>query len=238
MTARSVVLSLLLGASDDGLPVRDIVALGREFDIAPTSLRVALSRLVAAGELRARDATYRLSDRHRQRRLAQEADLAPTTLPYDGSWTQLVVTSSGREPAERSGLRRAMRERRLAELTGGVWMRPANLAVETPATSAEVVRLVVRPDDDVALATRLWDLDGWAREAERLLAAAALPASLRDRFVANAAIVRHLRTDPLLPPGLRPAGWPAGPLHDVYESFRAELTALHQHPTALEENSA
>lgn len=238
MTARSVVLSLLLGASDDGLPVRDIVALGQEFGLAPTSLRVALSRLVATGELHTRDATYRLSDRHRRRRLAQEAALAPTTLPYDGSWTQLVVTSTGREPAERSDLRHALRERRLAELTVGVWLRPANLAVEPPTTSAELVRLVARPDDDVALAAGLWDLEGWASEAERLLAAAAPPASLRDRFVANAAIVRHLRTDPVLPPELRPARWPAGALLDVYESFRAELSALHQHPTTRQEESA
>lgn len=229
MTARSVVLSLLLGAPERGLAARDVVAMGREFGLVDTTVRAALSRMVATGDLVTRDSVYRLAARHLRRQEAQEAALHPDLRPWDGTWTVLVVTGTGRDAAARADLRRAMAERRMAELREGVWTRPDNVAHTGPidAPDADVVRMRSRPDDDTALVARLWDTASWVTRAHALLAAAGPAGSLRDRFVTNAAIVRHLRADPWLPPELLPADWPADELRSTYEGFRTELRALH-----------
>jgi phenylacetic acid degradation operon negative regulatory protein len=224
LTTRSVVLSLLLGAHPGRLPARDLVAMGEEFGVAPATMRVTLSRLVAAGDLVNDGSVYALSERHLRRQAEQDEALAPHVGPYDGSWTVLVVTATGRDAASRAGLRSELRRRRLAELREGVWMRPAN--VSAPVEDDGLVSLRSYPEDDRALAARLWDLDDWVATADELLEAADPTGSLRDRFVANAAIVRHQRADPLLPPELRPARWPADDLRSVYDDFRTELTAL------------
>jgi phenylacetic acid degradation operon negative regulatory protein len=43
------------------------------------------------------------------------------------------------------------------------------------------------------------------------------------RFVVAAAMVRHLLTDPVLPPELLPAEWPGAALRSAYHDFAAEL---------------
>ena len=47
------------------------------------------------------------------------------------------------------------------------------------------------------------------------------------RFAAATALVRHLRTDPILPPALQPADWPADALRSAYDRYRSQLHALH-----------
>lgn len=223
MPTRSVVLSLLLGAHPGRLPARDLVTMGEAFGVAPATTRVALSRMVASGDLVNDGAIYALSERHLQRQVAQDEALAPDVQPYDGSWALLVVTATGRDAASRAGLRAAMQRGRMAELREGVWTRPANVA--TPDVDG-LVRFRSYPDDDRGLADELWDVDAWVSTAGALLRSADPRLPLRDRFVANAAIVRHLRADPLLPPELRPARWPAAELLSTYDDFRSELTAL------------
>ncbi|MBN7571299.1 PaaX domain-containing protein, C- domain protein, partial [Mycobacteroides abscessus subsp. abscessus] len=58
MTARSVILSLLLGAHPAELSVREIRALTTLFGISDTTVRVALTRMVAAGDLVRTEAGY------------------------------------------------------------------------------------------------------------------------------------------------------------------------------------
>ena len=72
LTARSVVLSLLLGTHPPRLPVRDILDAGELFGISPATMRVALTRLVQAGDLVADQAVYALSPRHLERHRLQE----------------------------------------------------------------------------------------------------------------------------------------------------------------------
>lgn len=230
LTARSVVLSLLLGIRPARLPVRDLVAFGEEFGIAPATMRVALSRMVASGDLTNDDATYTLAPRHLERQAAQEADLDPVVLPHDGSWDVVVITATGRDAATRAGTRAAMRTRHLAELREGVWTRPANLALTLPDDPG-LEHFTARHRDERALSARLWDLDGWVEQADALVAASRSDAPLRDRFVVAAAIVRHLRADPQLPEGLRPARWPADDLRTAYDHFRTELSHLRTEET-------
>ena len=65
------------GAHPPRLPVRDIVGAGEQFGIAPATMRVALTRLVRAGDLVAEQAVYSLSDRHLERHRLQELELDP-----------------------------------------------------------------------------------------------------------------------------------------------------------------
>ena len=59
--------------------------------------------------------------------------------------------------------------------------------------------------------------------ADRLLDEMATATDIPGRFVAAAAMVRHLLTDPVLPDELLPADWPGNELRDSYFDFAEEL---------------
>ncbi|GAA2199518.1 PaaX family transcriptional regulator C-terminal domain-containing protein [Streptomyces bangladeshensis] len=227
LSARSVVLSLLLGAHPPELPVKDLVRLVEPFGIGGSTLRAALSRMVAAGDLRRTDAVYRLSDRLLARQCRQDEAVHPRTRAWDGGWEMLVITATGRGPAERAELRTRLTALRLAELREGVWLRPANLDRPLPAGLHQVaLTYTARPDEPPrALAARLWPLAEWAATARSLLARATRADHPADRFTAYAAAVRHLLTDPVLPSELLPADWPGETLRTAYADYRQELGA-------------
>ncbi|MFI2204885.1 PaaX family transcriptional regulator C-terminal domain-containing protein [Streptomyces sp. NPDC020192] len=227
LSARSVVLSLLLGAHPPQLPVKDLVRLVEPFGVGGSTLRAALSRMVAAGDLRRTDAVYRLSDRLLARQRRQDEALRPGTRAWDGDWEMVVITATGRGPAERAELRARLTALRLAELREGVWLRPANLDRPLPPDLRHVALTgTVRPDEPARdLAARLWPLDAWAATARALLTHTAADRAPADRFTAYTAAVRHLLTDPVLPPELLPAHWPAEPLRTAYAAYQRELTA-------------
>jgi phenylacetic acid degradation operon negative regulatory protein len=225
LTARSVVLSLLLGAHPPRLPVRDILGAGERFGIAPATMRVALTRLVQAGDLVAEQAVYALSERHLERHRLQELELDPVRRSWDGAWETVVVTAGGRDAAARADLRRRLTARRLVLLREGVWMRPDNLPRDDTAET-DTLRLLSHPDDPAELTSRLWDLGRWADTGLSLLDATSNGATFADRFTAAAALVRHLRTDPALPDALLPDDWPGDALRRGYEDFRTEIKRL------------
>ncbi|MFE7276592.1 PaaX family transcriptional regulator C-terminal domain-containing protein [Streptomyces sp. NPDC057623] len=225
LSARSVVLSLLLGLHPPELPVRDLVRSVEPFGIAGSTLRAALSRMVTAGDLRRADSVYRLSDRLLERQLRQDDAVHPETRPWRGDWEMVVITATGRGPAERAELRTELTRLRLAELREGVWLRPANLLRALPDDLGQVAeRCTARPDRAAPeLSANLWPLDAWAGTGRALLARVAHARRPSDRFTAFAAVVRHLLADPVLPPELLPADWPGARLRDVYADYRREL---------------
>ncbi|WP_369387622.1 PaaX family transcriptional regulator C-terminal domain-containing protein [Streptomyces sp. CG1] len=227
LSARSVVLSLLLGAHPAELPVKDLVRLVEPFGVGGSTLRAALSRMVTAGDLRRTDAVYRLSDRLLARQRRQDEALRPGTRAWGGGWEMVVITATGRGPAERAELRARLTALRLAELREGVWLRPANLDRALPDTLNSVaLTCSARPDEPPHdLVVRLWSLDAWAATARTLLAHTAAARTPADRLTAYAAAVRHLLTDPVLPPELLPAGWPGEALRTEYAGFQRELAA-------------
>ncbi|MFG2222907.1 PaaX family transcriptional regulator C-terminal domain-containing protein [Streptomyces sp. NPDC048644] len=228
LTARSIVLSTLLGHHPPQLPARVLVRVGELFGIAEGTVRVALSRMVAAGDLRHGDDGYGLTARLLERQARQDESRTPRTLPWDGGWEIAVVTAERRPAADRTALRQAMAGLRLAELREGSWLRPANLERTRPQAAAEQCTwLSGTPDEDpAALAARLWDLDGWAARAEALAAALDRAAGPAERFTVAAAALRHLLADPLLPEPLLPGGWPGAALRRRYDAFEAELREL------------
>ncbi|MCF6522859.1 PaaX family transcriptional regulator C-terminal domain-containing protein [Streptomyces sp. JJ36] len=228
LTARSIVLSTLLGHHPPRLPARALVRVGALFSVAEGTIRVALSRMVAAGELEQRDGTYALTARLLERQARQDDSRAPHTRPWHGDWEVAVVTADRRSAAERAALRQTMTGLRLAELREGVWLRPANLdrplsaGVRTQCT----VLTAVPEEAPEELATRLWDLPGWARSARELAEALDRAREPAERFTVAAAILRHLLADPVLPPELLPPGWPGARLRACYAEFARELADL------------
>ncbi|MES9525884.1 PaaX family transcriptional regulator C-terminal domain-containing protein [Streptomyces capoamus] len=225
LSARSVVLSLLLGAHPPELPVKDLVRLVEPFGVGGSTLRAALSRMVAAGDLRRADGVYRLSDRLLARQRRQDEAVRPRTRAWDGNWEMVVITATGRGPAERADLRNRLTALRLAELREGVWLRPANLDRALPAGLHRVaLTYTARPDEPPReLAARLWPLADWAAVAHALLDRAARAERPAERFTAYAAAVRHLLADPVLPSALLPADWPGEGLRRAYAGYRREV---------------
>ncbi|MFC5721490.1 PaaX family transcriptional regulator C-terminal domain-containing protein [Streptomyces gamaensis] len=229
LTARSVVLSTLLGHHPPELPARALVRVGELFGIAEGTVRTALTRMVAAGDLRAHSGTYRLTGRLVARQARQDDSRAPRTRPWQGDWEIALVTAERRTPADRAALRTAMAALRLAEAREGCWLRPANLVRDRPpVVTGQCAWLTGTPEDDpAALAAALWDLDGWARRARALAAALdRRPGGLAERFTVSAAVLRHLLADPVLPAPLLPADWPGERLRGRYETFDRDFRAL------------
>ena len=79
MTARSVVLSVLLGAHPAWATAAELIGLTTDFGIKETTLRVALTRMVGAGDLVRSADGYRLSDRLLARQRRQDDALWPRT---------------------------------------------------------------------------------------------------------------------------------------------------------------
>jgi phenylacetic acid degradation operon negative regulatory protein len=224
--------SALLGMDPPELPVSQLVRLTGLFGISENRARVALSRMLAAGEATSDGAgRYRLAGHLAARQTRQSASRAGITTDYDGSWWLAVVTTTGSIAEVRSARRRELSFARLAELREGVWMRPANVGVSLPESLDEDVELMrAVPHDADDLAGRLWDLAGWSMHARELLAALHAiapegPEALAPGFELSAAVLRHLQADPLLPVQLQPANWPGPGLRETYDGWDARYRA-------------
>ncbi|MDP9867225.1 MULTISPECIES: PaaX family transcriptional regulator C-terminal domain-containing protein [Streptosporangium] len=228
MTARSVILSTLLGTHPPRLRAGHLVRVGALFGIPEGTVRVALSRMVAAGDVAQREGHYELSERLRLRQARQDESRSPGTRRWDGGWEVAIVTAERRPAAERAALREAMAALRLAEIREGVWMRPDNLRrARPPVVAGQCAFLRAVPEEDpAALAGSLWDLPGWARHARALQGAFDAATTVADRFALAAAALRHLLADPLLPAGLLPGDWPGDGLRHRYDLFETEFGSL------------
>jgi phenylacetic acid degradation operon negative regulatory protein len=224
MTARSVVLSVLLGAHPAWATVSELISLTADFGIKETTLRVALTRMVGAGDLIRSADGYRLSDRLLARQSRQDEAMRPRTRAWRGYWHVVIVTSVGTDARTRAAQRASMYRKRFGELREGVWMRPDNLDLDLEPDVADRVRVLKAHDDaPEQLAVQLWDLPAWAQDGHRLLDEMAEASDIPGRFVVAAAIVRHLLTDPMLPAELLPDDWPGARLRSVYHDFATDL---------------
>lgn len=224
MTARSVVLSVLLGAHPAWATASELIRLTADFDIKEPTVRVALTRMVSAGDLVRSADGYRLSDRLLGRQRRQDDAFNPRVRKWDGSWNTLVITSVGSGARTRAALRTTLQHNRFGELREGVWLRPDNLDAVLPAEVLQRGReLHTRDDDPADLAARLWDLSGWARAGHELLDEMNSAADIPEQFVTAAAMVRLLLTDPVLPSELLPDDWPGATLRQAYNQFAAKL---------------
>ncbi|TYL55391.1 PaaX domain-containing protein, C- domain protein [Nocardioides sp. BGMRC 2183] len=230
LPARSVVLSLMLGSHPDRWTPAQLAAAGAHFDVAASTLRTALTRAVAAGDLDRIDGDYVLGERLARRQRHQDEAVEDAATEWDGAWEMAVVVVTGRSGADRAALRESLTDHRLAELREGVWARPANLRRRAEYAAHPVLATFrATPDTDPQeLAATLWDLPAWAATGRQLLETLTVPAEPPMRLAVAAAVVRHLATDPLLPASLLPADWPGAELRSAYADYVAGLQATLQ----------
>jgi len=229
------VLSVLLGAHPAWATAAELIRLTADFGIREPTLRVALTRMVGAGDLVRSADGYRLSDRLLARQRRQDDALDPKVRAWDGTWSTLVITSVGTDAKTRATLRTTLQAKRFGELREGVWMRPANLDLQlTDDLRGRVRVLQARDDDPAGLVDALWDLPTWVGAGRRLLDDLSGASDVPARFVAAAATVRHLLADPVLPGELLPDDWPGAALRQAYHDFAAELVARRDDATLME----
>jgi phenylacetic acid degradation operon negative regulatory protein len=230
LDARSLALSTLLGTHPPALPGNRLVALAELFGIAGGTMRTALSRLVAAGDLTVDDGRYRLVGRLLERQQAQDEGRRTPSEHWDGTWLTAIALDERRPLDERRRTRQVLVDHRFGELRPDTWLRPANLPAPDLDGGWAVISGTASVDDG-ELAHRLWDLPAIAAVAsvlvEQLDAASAElgddPAAIPPAFRASAAVVRFLRTEPMLPSALVPAGWPVDALRERYDLVEADL---------------
>lgn len=237
LTARSVLASALLGLEPPEMTVAQLIAMTSLFDINANRSRVALSRMVSAGEVSTDgNGRYRLEGDLLARQARQRLSRRGPTRVWRGRWIIVIATETLGGAAARTERRRAFERARLGELREGAWMRPDNIDVVVDnSASGEVERLIGQPIADAeALAARLWDVAGWSRGAARLMGRLDVTepdgeSALASGFVLSASILRHLQADPMLPPPLLPTNWIGAELRATYDGwdrrYRAHLTA-------------
>jgi phenylacetic acid degradation operon negative regulatory protein len=235
LDARSLALSALLGSHPPMLPARALVALAELFGIAGGTMRTALSRMVAAGELAADGGRYRLAGRLLDRQHAQDIGRRRPQRRWNGDWHTVIAAADQRQLADRRRFRASMANHRFGELRPDIWMRPANLDPPSPTPDVIVITGTLAGADPIELRDRLWDIATMRRRGAVLSATVdrlraetdwSDPASIPEVFVTSAAVVRYLRDEPLLPPGLSPPDWPADELRPAYDALEQQLQAL------------
>lgn len=236
LSARSVMASLLLGMHPPRMRGALLVRWCSQLAISEGTARVALSRMVARGELRATDGVYELAGALRDRQATQEWSLHPELRPWRDDWRLAEVNGAARAAAARQRLRDAMRRLRMAELREGVWVRPDNLPPEAASAEARAIADAqcrwwrARPDgDSVGLARELFGTGAWAARGREVTARLARSTArllrgdedaIAEAFVVGAASLAHVRADPLLPRELLPARWPGDRLRAAYDEYR------------------
>ncbi|MGV8873853.1 MAG: PaaX family transcriptional regulator C-terminal domain-containing protein [Rhodococcus sp. (in: high G+C Gram-positive bacteria)] len=228
LTARSAILSALLGAHPAEASAAGILTLATKLGLRQSAVRVALTRLVAAGDLDRSEGMYRLSARLISRQRRQDFALQHEASTWDGSWRLAIVTTGAEDSTDRAALRTALRAAKFGEVREGVWGRPNNIPTTVRADASERLSLFIAvPEGNSAqLVEHAFAPQDWALVAEELTRMMREASALVERFEIAAAIVRHILDDPLLPLDVLPADWPGDGIRETYESFRAELTAL------------
>ena len=127
--ARSLVLSVLLGLPEPRLAASAPGRLAELFGIAPGTMRTAISRMLAAGELAGVDGSYELRGPLIERKAAQDVGRRPAGDAWDGTWWFVTVVTPSRQLADRRRFRTAM-----ANATGSSPVRgPRTTIVPGPA---------------------------------------------------------------------------------------------------------
>jgi phenylacetic acid degradation operon negative regulatory protein len=228
LSARSVVLSTLLGSHPPRLPGPALIAVGALFELGPGTMRTAVSRMVADGELVAVgggqfELGTGLLDRQQRLDVGREGHHDEWT----GEWWTAIVLAERRGLAERRAFRAEMAKRLMGELRPDVWLRPANVARPVVRGEVLVVRGVI-DREPIELANALWDLDELSATARLLSAeadavtidlAADDGAVLPRSFIVSVAIARFLAVEPRLPSEIVGVDWAVEQLRSQYRDL-------------------
>jgi len=242
MQPKSLILDILSATDPTPIPQGVFLQAARVFRLKENTVRVALNRLAARGQLESRGAgprrRYALSPRSR---ILNAHILAAQTLrprPWNGDWIAVIAWAPGVGRRERDRLRQALRVLKLANLQPGVWVRPDNLDLSLEAVLREYgleeeVLWTCGPlhhgRKDAALVRDLFELDRAARAIDR--ACRDLQTSVRrldtltreralvETFTVGGRAIKTLFDDPLLPAELLPADWRGDDLRDRFARY-------------------
>ncbi len=103
LTARSVVLSVLLGAHPAWATAAELLRLTADFGLRESTVRVALTRLVGSGDLVRSADGYRLSDRLMARQCRQDEAMRPPHQAVARHLDHLGDHHGGRRPPDPRG---------------------------------------------------------------------------------------------------------------------------------------
>lgn len=240
LTARSVIASTLLGVDPPRLPTLALVRSGELFGLTEGATRTALSRMAAAGEIEPDGAHYRLSGRLLERFHRQQSARTATGSEGDwgGDWILLAIRAERRSARERATFRDAALALHLVEMREGLWARPDNVDLAADADAYGSVSAPgtwirgARPDDVDAFVAP-FQVEAWAATARDLLEEMAeLQPALDDgdtsalaaAFLVDAAVIRHLTADPVLPSPLLPSDWPGMSFRSAFAVFDQSVT--------------
>jgi phenylacetic acid degradation operon negative regulatory protein len=224
LTARKLILDLLLAAEGESLSARDFIGAGRLFGVKENSVRVALVRLSAEGLIEASErGSYQLGDA--AHRLADEVSAwrrAEARLrPWRGGYLAVHCGALGR--SDRGALRRrgrALQMLGMREFERGLFLRPDNIENRVEDVRQRLYALGLEAEASVFVARefgaerearirRLWDgkalsanyrklrgkLEDWMRRADRLDPEIAA----RESYLLGGRAIREAVFDPLLP---------------------------------------
>lgn len=224
LTARTLILDLLLAIEGQPLPARDAISGAALLGIRENNVRIALMRLSAEGLIEAVDrGVYRLSGAAHELagEVASWRTIESRTRPWRGDW---LVVHSG--PLGRSDRKRLKARQRALDMLGfrpldpGLEVRPDNIEDSVDAVRARLVKLGLEPEAGVFVASqfdaarmarisRLWDgkaldasyarlgkaLEAWMQRAAKLETEVAA----RESLLMGRKAIRQVVFDPLLP---------------------------------------
>ena len=202
---REIVAVILIG-SRRGLSARKISLIGTRFDVTANALRVALFRMVAAGEVTPDSRSYRATSRLSRASLGLSH--TPTRFePWNGQWQMIIAPPTTVEGSRLSQLYRAG----FAEYCDGVWVCPSAQGI-VEGTGGHF--RVLPEEDGRCLAERLWRLGEWNGTAEWFRRQCE-SADVSDECTVGMSwplqlaigAHAHLNTAPRLPPELLPNDW-------------------------------
>ncbi|WP_152361937.1 PaaX family transcriptional regulator [Microlunatus speluncae] len=224
---RTVIETLVPLRGETGL--RSVYDAANAVGIADQPLRLAIRRMITAGELeqhgrgRTGSLTLTRSGRIRLDRDQLALNLAAAQddgeVRWDGAWRLIAISAPERLRALRDGLRRDLLAAGAAKISTGLYLSPHDLtglldeSARAHLVTAEARSLDLRGlDDPRDIGEQLWPAAAIIRRYDDVARAVEAddltwPVAVRRIRLADA-LERAMRDDPLLPPELRAKPWP------------------------------
>lgn len=246
---RSLILDLFgeyLRFVDGEVQLAHLTKLLEAFDVAPSTVRVTMSRLRREGWFTAhregRESRYRLTE-HMGEVLEEGRRRIFAAPPEDwsGTWTMVIYQLSENERSERGQLRKDLAWHGFGPLSTSTWLAPGDrrdavrrLVAELDAKQAEVLLCTSDGvEHDRSLAEKCWDLPALAAEYDAFIAQnSALVETAGDlegaaALAARTTLIARYRQfpfrDPQLPAALTPAPWPGRAAHQLFRDAHEAL---------------
>ena len=224
VSARALVLSLMSVRGRRSQSLTYLTRAGAIFDIEPTAIRMAVTRLVRDGLLESIDrGTYATGPRAAalKAEISEWRKAPDRTRPWQGGWIGVITNHLGR--SDRKDLRARMRALRLygfAQAEAGLWVRPDNLRQSLVDLRTALVGIGLQEDALLMTITgtatpdhvnwrELWSTEELRETYETAIsvmqksqvnaANLSLDDAAKETLLVGQSVIRTINLDPLLP---------------------------------------